>query len=77
MRTSEIEEKVYKIHRQALETKSHLDPGSKERGYYTVGYLQALKDIRALIAEGEFPSLTQPAEDGGPRLPARHVSAAE
>lgn len=77
MRASDIEEKLYKVHRQAVEAKSHLDPGSKERGYYTVGYLQALKDIRALIADGAFPLLTQPAEDGGPRLPARLVTAAE
>ncbi len=75
IRAADIEEKLYKIHRQAVEAKRHLDPGSEERGYYAVGYLQALRDIRALIADGAFPALTQPADDGGPRLPARMVAA--
>lgn len=77
MRTADIEEKLYKIHRTAVEAKRHLDPDSEERGYYTAGYLQALKDIRDLIADGAFPSLTQPAADGGPRFPAKRATAAE
>jgi hypothetical protein len=75
MRSAEVEANLYKNHRPAVEAKRHLDPGAEERGYYVIGYLQALKDLQSLIAKGSFPALTQPAEDGGPRLSARATAA--
>ena len=48
--------------------------GSHERGYYTAGYLQAMKDVRDLIENGEFPA-GKLDSDGGPRRRSEPVPA--
>lgn len=64
-RLYEIEKMVFsssKVFRERL----HMRPGP-ERRYWTAGYLQAMKDMMALLNTGNPP--WQPLEeDGGPRL---------
>lgn len=50
-----LEGKLFRTYYQVVTDRRHMTAGSTERGYYTAGYVQALKDVRALIDEGEFP----------------------
>lgn len=70
-RLHELESHLFRHHVEVVEEKRHLRLGSPERSYFTAGYLQALKDVRELISQGEFPSnLTL---DGGPRIPSSYA----
>jgi hypothetical protein len=57
---------VFQHHTRVVEDRKHLQQGTIERSYYTAGYLQALKDFRDLIGDGEFPNRL--STDGGPRV---------
>lgn len=57
---------MFRHHLRVMEDRRHLQQGTPERSYYTAGYLQALKDVRGLIGEGEFPVPLH--LDGGPRI---------
>jgi len=57
---------IFTHHLDTVESLRHLTHGTVERSYYTAGYLQALKDTRELIREGEFPC--QLDNDGGPKI---------
>jgi hypothetical protein len=65
-RVYELEQRIFNHHLPVIEDRKHLQAGTPERGYFTAGYLQALKDVRDLIDEGEFP--TKLNLDGGPRV---------
>jgi hypothetical protein len=65
-RIHELERQVFRYHLPVIEDRRHLQHGTSERSYFTAGYLQALKDVRELIGEGEFP--TKLNIDGGPRV---------
>ena len=65
-RIHEVERQIFRYHLLVVEERKHLQQGTPERSYFTAGYLQALKDVRELIGEGEFP--TKLNIDGGPRV---------
>jgi hypothetical protein len=54
-RAGVIEQRLFDKNLKVIEEKRHLADGSDEGGYYSAGYLQALKDVRVLIADGTFP----------------------
>lgn len=66
-RVHEIERQVFCSYFHVVNDRRHLEPGSSERGYFTAGYLQALKDVRELIDSGEFPA-GRIDQDGGPHI---------
>lgn len=68
-RAHDLEQKLFTAHVNVVEDRRHLDQNTPERGYYTIGYLQALQDVRALIDSGEFPA-GRLDPDGGPRVPS-------
>lgn len=63
----ELETRIFTTHTEVVTDRRHYERGTAERGYYTAGYLQALKDIRDLIDHGEFPE-GRLDSDGGPRI---------
>lgn len=64
-RLYQLEGKLFRTYFKVLTDRLHLVSGSPERGYYTAGYVQALKDVRALVDDGEFP-LTIDVDDPKP-----------
>lgn len=70
-RTRQVEVGLFENHVEVVTEKKHLSPGTKERGYYTAGYLQALRDLRELVRTGEFSQGAQLESDGGPRIPKK------
>lgn len=70
-RFRQVESSLFRNHVEVVSEKRYLDPGSKERGCYTAGYLQALRDFRELIRTGDFSSGSQLEDDGGPRIPKK------
>ena len=66
-RSRQVEQGLFQNHREVIEEKKHYNPGSAERGYFKVGYLQALRDLRELMRTGEFSSSLD--SDGGPKTP--------
>lgn len=68
-RIHELDQKLFHHHVRVVNDRKHLQHGTEQRSYYTAGYLQALKDVRDLIREGDFPGKLN--DDGGPRV-AQH-----
>ncbi len=66
----ELEKRLFTSHLDVIRDRRHYEIGAAERGYFTAGYVQALKDIRDLIDSGEFPTHRFDG-DGGPRIPRR------
>lgn len=70
-RFRKVESGLFKNHANVVAERKYLVLGSTERGCYTAGYLQALRDLRELIHAGEFPGGAQLEDDGGPRIPRK------